>query len=109
MQQQIACMEGFHLKARTVAWNEKPMANLTTQQIDRADRRELPAEVWVCGVGAVRKNKPNTIVPWRFLVFSQHTNDPVVQIDGKTGKHPTHLGVQGRERFQDKCVRGLLF
>jgi hypothetical protein len=102
-------MEGLHLKARTVTWNEKPMANLITQQIDRADRRELPAELRVCGVGGLRKNKPNTIVPWRFVVFSQHTNDPVAQIDGETGKHPTHLGVQGRERFQDKCVRGSLF
>ena len=85
------------------------MANLVAQQTDRTDRRKFPAEFWICGVGALRKNKPNTIVPWRFLVFSQHTNDPVAQINGKTGKHPTYLGVQRRERFQDKRVRGLLF
>ena len=70
MQQQVARMECFRLEARTVAWNEKPMANLTTQQIDGADRGELAPEVSVCGVGAFRKNKPNAIVPWRFLVFS---------------------------------------
>src|ERR1700748_1356171 len=102
-------MESFRFKARTVAWNEKPMANLVTKQIDRADRRELSAEIRICGVGTFRKNKPNAIVPRRFLVFSQHADDPVAKIDGKTGEHPTHLRVQGRERLQDKCVRKLLF
>src|ERR1700744_1942426 len=102
-------MKGFRLEARTVTRNEKPMPNLTTQEIDRADRRELLADVWVCGVGAIRQNKPNTIIPRKFLVFSQHTNDSVAQIDSKSRKHPTHLGIQRRERFQDKCVRGLLF
>jgi hypothetical protein len=70
MQQKITCMEGFHLKARTVTRNEKPMANLITQQIDRTDRREFPAEIWICGVDTVRKNKPNAIVPGRFVVIS---------------------------------------
>ncbi len=102
-------MEGFHLKARAVTGNEKPMANLIAQQLDRTDRREFPAEIWIRGVGSVRKNKPNAIVPGRFVVISQHADDPVAQVDREAGEHPTHLGVQGRKRFQDKSVRGLLF
>jgi hypothetical protein len=102
-------MEGFRLKARTVTRNKKPMANLAGQEFDRTDRRELPPQVWVCRVGSLRKNKPDTIVPWRFLVLPQHTNDPVTQIYRKTRKHPIHFWVQGRKRIQNKCVRGLLF
>jgi hypothetical protein len=99
MQQQITCMEGLHLKARTVTWNEKPMANLIAQQIDRTDRREFQAEIWIGGVGVVRKYKPNAIVSLRFPVIAQHTNDPVAKVNGETGKHPAYLGVQGRKRF----------
>ena len=107
-QQKIACMEGFHLKARAVTWNEQPMANFIAQQADRTDRREFATESWVSGVGAFRKNEPNAIVPGRFVVISQHANNPVAQVDGETGEHPTHLRVQGRKRFEHKCVRGLL-
>jgi hypothetical protein len=105
MQQQIAGMESLRLKAGTVAWKEEPMANLVAQQTDRTDRRELPAKIWICGVGPFRKNEPDTIVPGRFFVISQHTDNPVAQVHGETGKHPAYLGVQRRERFQDKCVR----
>lgn len=31
------------------------------------------------------------------------------QIDGKTREHSANLGVQGRQRFQYKCVRRLRF
>lgn len=102
-------MESLNLKVLTVTWNEKPMANLIAKQTDRTDRREFPAEIWVCGVGAVRKNKPNPIVPRGIRVISQHTYDPGAQVDGETGKHPAHLWSQGRKRFQHECVRGLLF
>jgi hypothetical protein len=102
-------MEDLNLKARTVTWNEKPVANFITQQIDRTDRWEFTTEIWVCGISTFRKNKPNTIVLRGFLVISQHTHDPVAQVDGETGKHPAYLRVQGRKRFQDKRVRRLLF
>jgi hypothetical protein len=42
-------------------------------------------------------------------MISEHTNYAVVQVDGKTGKHATHLGAQGHERVQNKRVRSLLF
>lgn len=41
-------------------------------------------------------------------MIPEHTNDAVGQVHSKTGKHPTHLGAQRRERIQNKCVRGLL-
>lgn len=48
---------------------------------------------WICGVRAFRKNKPNTIVPRRFGMITEHTNDVAAQVDGKTRKHATHLGI----------------
>ncbi len=108
-QQQIARMKGFCLKVRAVTRDEKPVGNLITEELDRADGREFSAELWICGVGALRKDKPNAIVPRRFLMIAEHTYYAVAQVDGKTGKHPTHLGIRRRERFQNKRVRGLLF
>jgi hypothetical protein len=70
MQEEITCMQGVYLKVRTVTWNKKPMANPITQQIDRTDRREFPAEIWICRAGTFRKNKPNAVVPGRFVVIS---------------------------------------
>ena len=108
-QEQIAHMKGFYLKVRAVTRDEKPVGNLIPEELDRADGRESSAELWICGVGALRKDKPNAIVPRRFLMIAEHTHYVVAQVDGKTGKHPTHLGIRRRERFQNKRVRGLLF
>ena len=108
-QQQIARMKGFYLKVRAVTRDEKPVGNLITEELDRTDGREFAAELWICGVGALRKDKPNAIVPRRFLMIAEHTYYAVAQVDGKTGKHPTHLRIRRRERFQNKRVRGLLF
>jgi hypothetical protein len=108
-QQQIARMKGFYLKVRAVTRDEKPVANLITEELDSTDGREFAAELCICGIGALRKDKPNAIVPRRFLMIAEHTYYAVAQVDGKTGKHPTHLGIQWRERFQNKRVRGLLF
>src|ERR1700744_1046563 len=102
-------MEGLPLKVRTVPWNDKPMTDLVTQQIDRSERRELLAQARVPRVGGFRKDKPNPIVPGRFLVFPQHATEPVAHIDRKTGKHAPHLGIQRCKRLQHKHVRRLLF
>src|SRR5450631_160985 len=51
--------------------------------------------------------KPNTIVPGRFVMISEHANEAVCQVHGKTGKHPSYLGIQ-RRKLQDKCVAELL-
>ena len=108
-QQQIARAKGFYLKVWTVTRDEKPVADLITEELDRTDGREFAAELCICRIGALRKDKPNAIVPRRFLMIAEHTYYAVTQVDGKTGKHPTHLGIQWRERFHNKCVRGLLF
>jgi hypothetical protein len=108
-QQQIARMKGFHLEVRAVTRDEKPVGDLITEELDRTDGREFASELWIYMVGALRKNKPNAIVPRRFLVIAEHTYYAVAQVDGKTGEHPTHLGIQRRERFQNKCVREFLF
>ena len=42
-------------------------------------------------------------------MIAEHTNYAVAQIDGETGKHATHLGIQGHKRFYDEGVWGLLF
>jgi hypothetical protein len=102
-------MKGFYLKVRAVTRDEKPVADLITEEIDRTDGWEFTAELCICGIGALRKDKPNAIVPGRFLTIAEHTYYAVAQVDGKTGKHPAHLGIRRRERFQNKRVRGLLF
>jgi hypothetical protein len=109
MQQQVTCMEDFFLEVGAVTGNEKPVADLVAQQINLAERREFPAELWIGRVGAVRENEPNAVVLRRFLVFAEHANDSVAHVDSKTGKHAAHLGFQRRELFEDKCVRRLLF
>ena len=102
-------MKGFCLKVRAVTRDEKPVADLTTEELDSTDGREFAAELCICGTGVLRKDKPNAIVPRRFLMIAEHTYYAGTQVDGKTGKHPTHLGIQWRERFQNKRVWGLLF
>ena len=46
-QQQITCMESFRLKGGTVAWKEKPMANLIAKQPDGTDGSEFPEKFWI--------------------------------------------------------------
>ena len=97
-QQKIARMKCLLLEAGAVTRDNEPMADLISQQLDRADGRKLTAKFWICGVRAVRKNKPNAIVLRRFGMISEHTNDAVAQVHRKAGKHATHLWVQGHER-----------
>ena len=104
-QQQIGRVKGFCLEVRAVARDEKPVGDLIAEQLNRADGRKFAAEPWICGVGALRKNKPDAIVLGRFLMIAEHTYDLVAQVDGKTGKHPAHLGIRRRERFQNKRMR----
>ena len=85
------------------------MADFISQELNRTDGRKFTAKLWICGVRAFRKNKPNAVVPRRFGMISEHTNYAVAQVDGKTRKHTTHLGIQGHERFQNERVRSLLF
>jgi hypothetical protein len=108
-QQNIARMKGLCLEAGTVTRDDEPMADLISQQLDRADGRKLTAKFWICGVSAVRKNQPNAVILRRFGMISEHANDAVAQVDGITGKHATHLGVQGHQRVQNKRMRSLLF
>jgi len=42
-------------------------------------------------------------------MIAEHTDDAVADVDGKTGKHTAHLGLERRERIEYKCVRRLLF
>jgi hypothetical protein len=102
-------MKGFYLKVRAVTRDEKPVADLIAEELDSTDGREFAAELCICGIGALRKDKPNAIVPRRLLMIAEHTYYAVAQVDGKIGKHPTHLGIRRRERFQNKRVRGFLF
>jgi len=108
VQQKVACVESFALERVTVAWNEKPMANLVAEQHDRADGRKLAAKFRIGGIRTVRKDKPDAIIPGRFIVIPEHANDAVCQVDGKAGKHLLYFRVQLRERLQDKCMRRVL-
>jgi len=85
------------------------MANLLSQELDRTERRELTVKLWIRRVRAVRKNQPKAVVPRGFGMIAEHANYTVAQIDAKTRKNATHLGVQGCERFHDECMRGFLF
>ena len=108
-QQQIARMKGFPLEVRAVTRDEKPVSDLIAEELDGTDGREFAAELWIRRVGALRKNKPNAVVLRRFLMIAEHAYDAVAHVDGKTGKHPAHLGMQRLERVQNKRVRKLLF
>ncbi len=108
-QQKIARMKRLPLEAGAVTRDNEPVADLVSQQLNPADRRKFAAKSWICRARAIRKNKPNAIVLRRFCMLSEHTNDAIAQVDGKTGKHATHLGVQGHQGVQNKRVRSLLF
>ena len=82
-QQQIAGVKGLAFEGRPVAWNEKPMADLACQKLDGTERREFAAEVWISGVDGLRKNKPNAVVPRRFGVIAEHTNNAVADVHSK--------------------------
>jgi len=81
------------------------VSDLVAQQLNPADRREFAPELWISGVGALRKDKPDSIVPRRFLVIAEHNHDAVAYVHAKTGKHPANFGLQRHERFQHKRVR----
>lgn len=108
-EEKIARLKCLHLEAGAVTRDEEPMAALICQKSDRTDERKFTVKFWICRVRAVRKSKPNTVVPRRIGMISEHTNDVVVNVDGKTRKHANHFRVQGHERFQNECVRSLLF
>ena len=107
-QKKIASMKCLHLKARAITRDEQPMADLVFQQLNRAKRRKLPAQPSISRVGALRKNKPNAVVARRFGTVPEHANQVDAHVNGETGKHAPHLGIQGHQRFQNKSVRSLL-
>jgi hypothetical protein len=108
MEQEVAGVENFGLKGVTVAGDEKPMADLFAEQFDGAEGRELAVQFFVSGIDALGKNKPDAIIPGRFQVIAEHADDSVVEVDGKTGEHAAHLGVERGERVEDKWKgRGL--
>src|SRR5580658_518562 len=107
-QQKIARMQCLHLEAGAVTRDDQPMADLISQQLNPAKRRKLAAKSWIRWARALRKHQPDAVVLWRFGMIAEHANDVVAQVDGKTGKHATHLGVQGHQRVQNKRVRSLL-
>ena len=109
MEQEVAGVESFGLKGGAVAGEKKPMANLVAEQFDGAEGRELEAEFFVGGIGALRKNKPDAVVAGRFHVIAEHADDAVVEVDGKTGEHAADFGVERGERIKNKCVRWSLF
>ena len=108
-QQKIARVKRPHLEAGAVTRDEEPMADLLSQELDRTDRRKFAVKFWICGVRALRKNKPNAVVPRRFGMIPEHTNYAVAQVDSKARKHATYFGVHGHERFQNERVGSLLF
>lgn len=108
-QEQVAGVESFVFKRRTVGWNEKPMANHAPEQLDGADGREVHAQFRICGIGSLGKHKPDAIVPGGFVVVAEHAHNAIVEVDGEARKHAAHFGVERGERFEDKCVRGFLF
>ena len=109
MEQEVAGVESFGLKGGAVAGEKKPMANLVAEQFDGAEGRELEAEFFVGGIGALRKNKPDAVVAGRFHVIAEHADDAVVEVDGKPGEHAAYFGVEWGERVKDEWVRWGLF
>jgi hypothetical protein len=101
-------MECLHLEVGAVTWNKKPVAYLFAKQIDSSDRREFAPEFRIFRIDSLRDNKPDTVVARRFLMISKHTKEPIPRVNRKPRKHPAHLRIQGRERFQHKSVRELL-
>src|SRR5579872_693853 len=86
-QQQIAGMQGFPLERGTVAWDQKPVPNLTAEQFNRAERRKLPPEAGVGRIGGFRQNKPDAVVLGRLLMIPEHADNPIAQVNGKAGEH----------------------
>jgi hypothetical protein len=83
-QQKIARMKRLQLEAGSVTRDEEPMADFISKQLNRTDGRKFTAKLWIFGVRAVRKNKPNAVVPRRFGMIPEHANNAVAQVDGKT-------------------------
>jgi len=108
-QQKIAGVKCLRLEGGAVTRDEEPMADLISQELDLAEGREFAAEFWVCWVRALRENEPNTVVARGFGRIPEHANDAVVEVDGKTGEHATHLGVQRHERIHNERVRRFRF
>ena len=97
-EQKIAGVKRFRLEGGAVTGDEEPVADRAAQQLDGAEGWEFAAEFWVGGVRGLGKNKPDAVVARRFGRIAEHANEVVAQVNGKTGKHATHLGVQGHER-----------
>lgn len=76
-------MKGLGFEGGAVAWNEKPVADLTCQKLDGTERREFAAEGWICGVDGLRKNEPNAVVARRLGAIAEHTHKAVADVDGK--------------------------
>jgi hypothetical protein len=108
-QQKIARVKRLDLEARAVTRDEEPMANFISQQFNGAEGGKFTAKLWIGGISALGKNKPNAIVARGFWMVPEHANDAVAQVDGKPGKHAADFGVQGRERFHNERVRRLRF
>ena len=107
-QQQITRMKGLFLEGGTVARNEEPVADLAAQHLNLSDRREFSAEGRIGRASGVRENEPDAVVPGRFEMVAQHEDDAVSAVDGKSGEHPTHVGVKRPERFEDEWKGRLL-
>jgi hypothetical protein len=60
------------------------MADLTSQQLDRAEGWKFAAKPRIFGAHAFRKYQPNAIVPGRLGAIPEHADDAVAQVDGES-------------------------
>ena len=105
LKEKVARVESFRLEGRAVSWDEPPMTNLATKQIDKPERWEFPADVSAVYFRRLGKDEPYAVVFRKFRAISQHRHDLVTHIDRKTRKHGSHFRLEGSERFKNEWVR----
>jgi hypothetical protein len=105
VQDEVAGAQGGALKIGVIAGNEKPVTDFAADGLDRAKRRQVLAETCVGWIGPFCKDEPDAVVLGKLCMLAEHHEEAVVTINRESGKHPAHLGMQGREGFEDEGVR----
>ncbi len=60
------------------------MAYLAVQQLDTSDRRKVPTQVFVRGIGALRQDQPDAVIPRRPDVVSEYHEQSIAAVNSES-------------------------